>query len=233
MRKTTGCAFCALLLAFIGTMAFAQVSSTASNESGAASIQATKASNEKDPNEKDPKDMSPAELTATVKRLDADLFAAYNNCDLEKFGSFFPEHLEFYHDQTGGGPMTREQLVAAIKQNICGKVHRELVSVEVYPMKNYGALETGVHRFSHPGIDDIFLPHILEHGRDRIMLATNYRFKVNVIGFDRSIPAVAEYAPTAHTVPLAVVALNSSAAWPGSGADTELHFVPSQCSVIG
>ena len=49
--------------------------------------------------------------------------------------------------------MTREQLVAAIKQNICGKVHRELVSLEVFPMKNYGALETGVHRFSHPGID--------------------------------------------------------------------------------
>jgi hypothetical protein len=50
--------------------------------------------------------------------------------------------------------MTREQLVAAIKQNICGKVHRELVSIEVFPMKNYGALETGVHRFSHPGIDN-------------------------------------------------------------------------------
>lgn len=47
--------------------------------------------------------------------------------------------------------MTREQLVAAIKQNICGKVHRDLVSIEVFPLKNYGALETGVHRFSHPG----------------------------------------------------------------------------------
>ena len=42
--------------------------------------------------------------------------------------------------------MTREQLVAAIKH----KVHRELVSIEVFPMKNYGALETGVHRLSHP-----------------------------------------------------------------------------------
>jgi hypothetical protein len=142
MGKFRGCAFLAILLTAMGTVAFAQVSAKSSNES--ASIQATK----------DPKDMSAAELTATVKRLDADLFAAYNNCDLEKFGSFFPDHLEFYHDQTGGGPMTREQLVAAIKQNICGKVHRELVSVEVYPMKNYGALETGVHCFSHPGVDN-------------------------------------------------------------------------------
>jgi len=103
---------------------------------------------------KDPKNMSPEELTATIKRLDAELFDAYNRCDLEKFGSFVPQQLEFYHDQTGGGPMTREQLVAAIKQNICGKVHRELEGVEVYPLKNYGAVELGTHRFTHPGIDN-------------------------------------------------------------------------------
>jgi len=66
-----------------------------------------------------------------------------------------------------------------------------------------------------------------------VLSSSDHRFKVNVIGFARVIPAVAEYAPMAHTVPLAVVALNSSAAWPGSGVDTELHFVPSQCSVIG
>jgi len=103
---------------------------------------------------KDPKNMSPEELTATITRLDAELFDAYNKCDLEKFGSFVPQQLEFYHDQTGGGPMTREQLVAAIKQNICGKVHRELEGVEVYPLKNYGAVELGTHRFTHPGIDN-------------------------------------------------------------------------------
>ena len=103
---------------------------------------------------KDPKEMSQEELTATIKRLDAELFDAYNRCELEKFGSFFPEQLEFYHDQTGGGPMTREQLVGAIKQNICGKVHRERESLEVYPLKNYGAVELGTHRFTHPGIDN-------------------------------------------------------------------------------
>jgi len=144
MKKMSGWAFWAVLLAVMGTVGFAQVSSKNANESGVPSVQATK----------DPKDMSLAELTTTVKRLDADLFGAYNDCELEKFGSFLPENLEFYHDQTGGGPMTREQLVTAIKQNICGKVHRDLVSVEVFPMKNYGALETGVHRFSHPGIDN-------------------------------------------------------------------------------
>ena len=149
MRKVTGRTFNAALLAamtglaVMSSVGIAQTSSRSANESEVSTVQATK----------DPKDMSSAELTATVKLLDAELFSAYNNCELEKFGSFFPEHLEFYHDHTGGGPMTREQLVAAIKQNICGKVHRELVSLEVFPMKNYGALETGVHRFSHPGID--------------------------------------------------------------------------------
>ncbi len=144
MRQMSGWVFCAVLFAVMETVVFAQVSSKQANDSGAPSVQATK----------DPKGMSRAELTSTVKRLDADLFAAYNHCELEKFGSFFPENLEFYHDQTGGGQMTREQLVAAIKQNICGKVHRDLVSIEVFPMNNYGALETGVHRFTHPGLDN-------------------------------------------------------------------------------
>ena len=91
MRKMSG-AFWAVLLALMGTVGFAQVSSKNANESGVPSAQATK----------DPKDMSRTELTTTVKRLDADLFGAYNDCELEKFGSFFPENLEFYHDQTDG-----------------------------------------------------------------------------------------------------------------------------------
>lgn len=149
MKKVTGWRLCAVLSTVMASVTVmsgighAQTSSDGMSKSEASSVLATK----------DPKDMSAAELTATVKGLDAALFHAYNNCELQTFGSFFPDHLEFYHDQTGGGPMTREQLVTAIKQNICGKVHRELVSIEVFRMNNYGALETGVHRFSHPGID--------------------------------------------------------------------------------
>ena len=49
--------------------------------------------------------------------------------------------------------MGKAPFIAAIKQNICGKVHRTLVSdsLEVYPLKTYGAVEIGVHRFDHPG----------------------------------------------------------------------------------
>ncbi|HYU32169.1 MAG TPA: nuclear transport factor 2 family protein [Thermoanaerobaculia bacterium] len=95
------------------------------------------------------------ELFRTIAALDSEVFDAYNRCDLEKFGSFFPEDLEFYHDNGGLVSQTRQSLVEAVKNNICGKVYRVLVpeSLEVYPLKGYGAVETGVHRFYHPGRD--------------------------------------------------------------------------------
>jgi hypothetical protein len=39
--------------------------------------------------------------------------------------------------------------VQATKNNICGKVARELLagSIEVYPIPNYGAVQMGFHRF--------------------------------------------------------------------------------------
>ena len=49
--------------------------------------------------------------------------------------------------------MGKEPFLAAIKQNFCGKLERELLpdTLEVYPLKGIGALEIGVHRFHHPG----------------------------------------------------------------------------------
>lgn len=91
------------------------------------------------------------ELYRTIAKLDGELFSAYNNCELEKFGSFLPDELEFYHDNGGNPQQTRAMVLEAIKNNICNKVQRELVSLEVYPMKDFGAVEIGVHRFRHPG----------------------------------------------------------------------------------
>jgi hypothetical protein len=94
-------------------------------------------------------------LLRTIASLDTAVFDAYNRCDLEKLGSFFAEDLEFYHDQSGL-MRSRQSLVEAVKNNICGKVARELVpgTLEVYPLKGYGAVEIGVHRFHHPGHED-------------------------------------------------------------------------------
>ncbi|MEO7042626.1 MAG: nuclear transport factor 2 family protein [Gemmatimonadaceae bacterium] len=99
----------------------------------------------------------PDALYQTVSAIDTKLFDAYNSCDLKTLGEMVADDLEFYHDKTGlsvGKPV----FLASIKNNICGKVHRTLVpgTLEVYPLKGYGAVEIGVHRFTHPGIDDDF-----------------------------------------------------------------------------
>jgi ketosteroid isomerase-like protein len=98
------------------------------------------------------KDADRAALRATVAGLDTKLFDAYNTCDVKTLGAMVSDDLEFYHDQTGLA-VGRQVFVESIKNNICGKLTRQLVpgTLEVYPLKNYGAVEMGVHRFYHPG----------------------------------------------------------------------------------
>src|ERR1700730_9026264 len=81
-------------------------------------------------------------LFRTIASLDSALFDAYNRCDLVRLGSFVAEDLEFYHDQTGLA-RGRQSLIDGVRQNICGKVRRDLIrgSLEVHPLKGYGAVE--------------------------------------------------------------------------------------------
>ena len=97
---------------------------------------------------------SQEELTKAITTLDKELFDAYNNCDLAKLGTLVVDDLEFYHDKTGLG-VGKQVFLDAIKNNICGKVTRQLVagSLEVYPLHGYGAVEIGTHRFYHPGME--------------------------------------------------------------------------------
>jgi Domain of unknown function (DUF4440) len=94
-------------------------------------------------------------LFETIQSLDIQLFDAYNHCDLITISSLVADDLEFYHDKTGLA-RGRQALLDGIRNNICGKVTRELVAgtLQVYPIANYGAVEIGVHRFHHPGHDD-------------------------------------------------------------------------------
>ena len=94
---------------------------------------------------------SQEELTKAVTALDKELFDAYNTCNLDKLGTLVADDLEFYHDKTGLA-VGKQPFLDAIKNNICGKVTRQLVSgtLEVYPLHGYGAVEIGVHRFYHP-----------------------------------------------------------------------------------
>jgi hypothetical protein len=87
-------------------------------------------------------------LYDTIVYLDSVFFDAYNTCNMELQADFYADDIEFYHDQ--GGLMTsKQEILDAIRKNICGKVTRELVkgSIEVYPIGTYGAVEMGFHKF--------------------------------------------------------------------------------------
>lgn len=88
------------------------------------------------------------ELYDSIVYMDSVWEDAYNNCKLGVQEQLISDNLEFYHDRTG--LMTsKKMLIEALKNNICGKVTRELLkgSIEVYPINNYGAVEMGYHRF--------------------------------------------------------------------------------------
>lgn len=100
-----------------------------------------------------PSENGPAvSLEQTIARLDAATFDAFNQCvdpaQLEKHAGFFAEHVEFYHD-TGGVTWNRADMLANTKKHACGRFTRELVSgsLAVYPIKDFGAIEQGSHRF--------------------------------------------------------------------------------------
>ena len=91
-----------------------------------------------------------AELFNEIVAMDTEFFDAYNRCDLEKQEEIYSDTIEFFHDQ--GGLMTSKKgILDATEKNICGKVTRHLVprSIEVYPIKDFGAIEFGEHTFKN------------------------------------------------------------------------------------
>jgi hypothetical protein len=89
-----------------------------------------------------------SELYRTVQQLDTTLFDAFNRCDLKVLGDSVTDDVEFYHDRDGL-QRGRQVFVDSIGKYICGKVRRELIAgtLEVYPLKGFGAVEIGSHRF--------------------------------------------------------------------------------------
>ena len=86
-----------------------------------------------------------------IKRLDTLLSEAFNKHDLEKLKSLFANDLEFYQDNEG---LARyDQTVRDFESMFAqgNNMTRELVgnTLEVYPVKDYGAIEIGAHRFCH------------------------------------------------------------------------------------
>ncbi len=92
-------------------------------------------------------------LHEEIVKLDARMFDAFNSCKLDEFAATLDENVEFYHDQSGL-TLGATKVADAVKANICGKARRELVagSLTVYPMRDFGALYTGRHRFYPPAV---------------------------------------------------------------------------------
>ncbi len=100
------------------------------------------------------------ELYNEIAHMDSVMFDAFNTHDLEKLKTTFSENLEFYHDKGGlsGYEQTMNNFKSLFEKNQHTGLRRDLVkgSLEVYPIKDYGAVETCLHRFCHveDGKDD-------------------------------------------------------------------------------
>lgn len=92
------------------------------------------------------------QLTATITALDFAVFDAFNRCSeaeqLAKHASYFDENVEFYHDN-GGVTWNRDTMLANTAKYVCGNFRRELIpgSLQVHPVKGFGAITQGSHRF--------------------------------------------------------------------------------------
>ena len=91
------------------------------------------------------------QLYNEIERMDGVLFDAFNAQNLNKLKTLFTDDLEFYQDNEGLAlyQQTMKDFKSMFEQK--NKVRRELVkgSMEVYPIKNYGAIEIGIHKFCH------------------------------------------------------------------------------------
>lgn len=102
----------------------------------------------------DPPAAAPDPLYQKILALDTAMFEAFNTCtdpaQLEKHASFFVKELESYHDN-GGASWTRDEYMKGVRDNVCGKFHRklDLASFRVWPIKGFGAISQGTHRFCH------------------------------------------------------------------------------------
>ena len=92
------------------------------------------------------------QLSTLIAQLDNEVFDAFNRCSdpaqLQKHAGYFDANVEFYHD-TGGVTWTRDAMLANTAKYACGHFTRERVpgTLKVYPVKDFGAIAQGVHRF--------------------------------------------------------------------------------------
>jgi len=96
-------------------------------------------------------------LLEEVLKADLEFFKAFfDDCDVETVRRYVTDDFEMFHDKSGRAITSGEQFVTITKEK-CQRQRdgidflstRELLreSVKVFPINNYGAVETGTHRF--------------------------------------------------------------------------------------
>lgn len=90
-------------------------------------------------------------LYTEIAKADSEFFDAFNKQDLETVKNLFTPDLEFYHDK--GGVLDYNGNIEATKKLFANNktLKRELIkkTLAVYPIKDYGAIATGEHKFCH------------------------------------------------------------------------------------
>ena len=83
--------------------------------------------------------------------MDGVLFDAFNAHNFDVLMSYFTDDLEFYQDNDGLKNFRQSADDFRRLFTNVPDIKRELVkhSLEVYPVKDYGAIEIGAHRFCH------------------------------------------------------------------------------------
>jgi hypothetical protein len=90
-------------------------------------------------------------LQSEIERMNSAVFAALNARDHRALQTFFARDLEFYQDDDGVKNYAQRMNDFSEMFRQSSAIRRELIpgSLEVYPIKNYGATEVGSHRFCH------------------------------------------------------------------------------------
>jgi ketosteroid isomerase-like protein len=92
-----------------------------------------------------------SELFKEIERADSIMFQAFNRQDMATFKAMFTEDLEWFQDNGGLIPYKTvfENFGNTFKNE--NKLSRVLVkgSLEVHPIKDYGAIQIGSHQFRH------------------------------------------------------------------------------------
>lgn len=94
-------------------------------------------------------DAASERLHTEIAAMDTALFDAFNRKDLDAVMAHFTKDMEFYHDK--GGLMNYEGNLQASRRlfETNKTLKRTLVpgSLQVWPIKDYGAIQTAEHRF--------------------------------------------------------------------------------------